>query len=355
MGMGKVFKENTAPINSIDFFHGDGELVVTSSDDETIRVYNVNSASPQRTVYSKKYGVSLTRFTHNNNNVISASKNGWDESLRYLSLHDNKYINYFKGHRDRVVSLSMSPCSDAFMSGSLDNTVRLWDLRSSACQGLLRVSGQPAVSFDPEGIIFGVASGNGAANAVKLYDTRSFDSGPFSVFSVAYPAAFEWSSLQFSPNGRQILLSTSEAVMFLLDAFTGATQHVLHDFFNSCSTVKEPCFSPDSQFVLSGSSNGWIHVWNAATGQQIDTWKGHPGPVGVVRWNPKLMMVVSACTNLAFWVPKHAEQPQSQSQAQPLPPQQPLPLPQQTLPPQPLPTLVAVPPPPPSYPLGVQR
>ena len=32
----------------------------------------------QKTIYSKKYGVDLIRFTHHPDAVITASKNGWD-------------------------------------------------------------------------------------------------------------------------------------------------------------------------------------------------------------------------------------------------------------------------------------
>jgi len=105
-------------------------------------------------VYSKKYGVDFIRFTHHQNAVICASKNNWDESLRYWSLHDNRYLRYFKGHRNSVVSLSMSPVNDTFISGSADETIRLWDLRSNACQGLMRVKERPCVSYDPQGLIF---------------------------------------------------------------------------------------------------------------------------------------------------------------------------------------------------------
>ncbi|CAF1861023.1 unnamed protein product [Brassica oleracea var. botrytis] len=50
-------------------------------------------------------------------------------------MYDNRILRYFKGHKDRVVSLCMSPINDSFMSGSLDGSVRLWDLRVNACQG----------------------------------------------------------------------------------------------------------------------------------------------------------------------------------------------------------------------------
>lgn len=56
------------------------------------------------------------------------------DTIRYLSLHDNKYLRYFKGHKSRVTSLCMSPEDDTFMSASEDKTVRLWDLRSTNAQ-----------------------------------------------------------------------------------------------------------------------------------------------------------------------------------------------------------------------------
>ena len=49
--------------------------------------------SPQ--VNSQKYGVSLARFTHARNAAVHASTKV-DDDLRYLSLHDNKFLRYFK-------------------------------------------------------------------------------------------------------------------------------------------------------------------------------------------------------------------------------------------------------------------
>jgi WD40 repeat protein len=118
----------TSRINSLDFYKT-GEHLVTASDDESIHVYNAVSGKyalvcslalsslvwrrfchsksaralslslsfcvcgvcvahvahdwwcacrTTRTVLSKKYGVDLIRWTHNENAVICASKNSWD-------------------------------------------------------------------------------------------------------------------------------------------------------------------------------------------------------------------------------------------------------------------------------------
>ena len=71
-----------------------------------------------------------------------------------------------------VVSLMMSPISDSFLSGSLDRTIRLWDLRSQNCQGLMHLNGRPVASYDPEGLIFAAGIDS---RQLKLYDLRTFD------------------------------------------------------------------------------------------------------------------------------------------------------------------------------------
>ena len=59
-----------------------------------------------------------------------------------MSIHDNKFLKYFSGHTAKVVSLSLSPVDDTIISSSLDKTVRMWDLRSPDCGGLMQCGGR---------------------------------------------------------------------------------------------------------------------------------------------------------------------------------------------------------------------
>lgn len=48
-------------------------------------------------------------------------------------------------------SLEMSPADDLFLSGALDNSVRLWDLKSPNCLGVMQVHvfGISAIQKEP--------------------------------------------------------------------------------------------------------------------------------------------------------------------------------------------------------------
>uniref|UniRef100_A0A674ARS5 Twinfilin n=1 Tax=Salmo trutta TaxID=8032 RepID=A0A674ARS5_SALTR len=290
----KVFRENSDKINCFDF-SSNGETIISSSDDDSLVLYDCQEGKPKRTLYSKKYGVDLIRYTHAANTVVYSS-NKIDDTIRYLSLHDNKYIRYFPGHNKRVTALSMSPVDDTFISGSLDKTIRLWDLRSPNCQGLMHLQGKPVCSFDPEGLIFAAGVNS---EMVKLYDLRSFDKGPFATFKLQYDRTCEWTGLKFSNDGKLILVSTNGGALRLLDAFKGAVMHSFGGYNNSKAVTLEASFSPDSQFIMIGSEDGKIHVWNAESGMKVAVLDGkHTGPVTCLQFNPKFMTFSSACSNM---------------------------------------------------------
>ena len=83
----------------------------------------------------------------------------------------------------------------------------------------MHLSSRPVVSYDPEGLIFGVGIDS---KQIKLYDLRSFDKGPFSTFFIRPDVGkFEWTSMKFSPDGKNVILSTSGPIIKLVDAFQG--------------------------------------------------------------------------------------------------------------------------------------
>jgi COMPASS component SWD2 len=290
-----------------------------------------------KTLYSKKYGVDIPRFTHKATAILYASTKE-DDTIRYHSLHDNKYLQYFKGHKERVVSLEVSPVDDGFMSGSMDKTVRLWDLRAPTARGLLALPSSPIIAYDHSGMVFAVAVNHYAR--ILLYDQSNYDKAPFLVITledptlslISYPPRLPlMTSMSFSSNGKYLLIGCSGDAHYILDAFEGHLLAKLEGFTGlerrspgaplGIEPVKgisgeEVSWTPDSKYVVGGSLDGKILIWDVQnlpvkTGevdlsappakiQPMTTLDGHPGPARCVKFNPRLAMMCTAGSELVL-------------------------------------------------------
>jgi len=288
-------------INSLEFSY-DGLRLITSGEDDQMVIYDCEKGTEKQVIRSGKYGCDLVHFTHATNTIVYASnKEGKDHAIRYMSLHDNKYLKYFSGHTAKVVSLSVSPVDDTMISGSLDKTVRLWDLRSPDCVGLMQCQGRAVASFDPEGLIFAVGV---QSEQIKLYDVRSFEKGPFSTFKYKIETGCDWTGVKFSKDGKLMMLTTNGAVVRVVEAFEGKPMFTLSGYQNNKGIHIEANFTPDSQYVMSGSTDGKLHLWRTDTGQRIGILTGeHSHPVTNVQFNPRYAVMASSCQTLCMWVP----------------------------------------------------
>ncbi|GKZ83730.1 member of Set1p complex, histone methyl transferase [Aspergillus niger] len=315
-------------VTSLDF-DDQGDYLVASGDDETIQVFDIKEGKSTKSVPSKKYGAHLARFTHHSRQVLHASTKV-DDSLRLLDLHNEGYIRYFQGHTDKVTCLALSPGSDSFISCSKDDTVALWDLGSRNAQGKLKLATPYLVAFDPSASVIAIASQSTAS--VLLYDLRNYDKAPFSSFDLApYEERYTpstrgrgWTRLEFSNDGKHLLVGTDYHGHFILDAFEGTVKAFLVGKAGSpgraapVSTTGKPlgqgdaCFSPDGRYVVGGSGDhSDMLVWDLQQSPpepngllQPMTRLSHRGRTAIVEYNPRYNMIASADKETVCWLPE---------------------------------------------------
>lgn len=325
---------------------------MTSGDDDVIHVFDVKEGKSTKSVPSKKYGVHLARFTHHSRQILHASTKvdgmlyqfvmltrltsltHTTDSLRLLDLHNEGYVRYFSGHTDKVTCLALSPGSDSFVSCSKDNTIAVWDLNSRNAQGKLKLSTPYLAAFDPSASVLAVASQS--TSSILLYDFRNYDKPPFSTFDIApYEERFTpstrgraWTRLEFSNEGKYLLLGTDYHGHFLLDAFDGKLKAFLAGKNGSpgraapVSTTGKPlgqgdsCFSPDGRYVIGGSGDhSDMVVWDTqqiseSTSSLLPAMKlPGRGKSAIIEYNPRYNLIASADKEIVFWLPEENSDP----------------------------------------------
>lgn len=298
----KIYRPEDSKKNSritgIDFSR-DGQFVITSGSDDTVKLYSSIDGEHKKTFYVRKYGAQCVRFTHHNKAILAAGARNQDCCIRYHSLHDNSYLRTFRGHQLPINNLVLSPISDTFLTSSKDQTVRMWDIRQEGAVALVRVKHKPTVAFDNEGLIFAIGA---SRSSLKLFDIRNFGAGAFTTWYFDLESRSEWCSMEFSPNSKYVLINTNQNFLMCLDAFTGKVAQTYHSHENSNNVNLHGSFTPDSNYVCCGSTSGDIHLWARDSAEEVAVWHGHPEPVAYTRWNPMRAVCASAGTNLGFWI-----------------------------------------------------
>ncbi|KAK0891919.1 hypothetical protein LTR02_013721 [Friedmanniomyces endolithicus] len=329
----KLFKPN-APgpsYTSIDF-DDSGEFLLLSRTDDTIQLFNTKAGAYAKELKSQKYGSALARFTHHSTSIIYASTKV-DDGIRYLSMHDNSFIRYFRGHEARVTSLCLSPSADSFLSASLDGTVKLWDCRSQNAHGEMKFEDPWLTAYDPSATVIAIASP--PAQTVLLYDLKNYDKPPFTSFDLAdvekkfahlgQRPGEGWTGLEFSTNGKFMLVSTNGPGHYVLDAFTGDLVHYLRRPSGATSrlapgdaiqdpsatfTQADACLTPDGRYVVgaNGSQTGLL-VWDLFEKEKgdrvLEPMADLPSQksAAVVAYNPRFNLVASAEKEVMLWMP----------------------------------------------------
>ncbi|KAL5597608.1 hypothetical protein FOBRF1_011401 [Fusarium oxysporum] len=318
---------------SLDY-DDEGQLIMASASDETIQIYHVKEGRHDKSLISKKYGVKLAKFTHTASSIIYASTKQ-NDAIRYLATHDNSFIRYFEGHEGPVTSLAVHPGSDNFISCSQDNTVRLWDTQTKNCQGQLFLRSPYLTAYDPSGTVFAVACTS--SGTVLLYDARNYDKAPFATVDIVEQCRKVdsqclnkgWTKLEFSNDGKSLLVGTRGNGHFLLDAFEGTLKAYLQkpnggtrrlavgetasggsssSDWSNIESSGECCFAPDGRYVLSGSKKD-VLVWDTMAAPNDNkvlepSWTlPDKREAAVLAFNPRYNFFATADQELLFWLP----------------------------------------------------
>ncbi len=188
----------------------------------------------------------------------------------------NKQNQKLEGHDDEVKSLAFSPDGRFAVSGSVDKTVRLWDLAKGKEVRVFRGHSKLVwgVDYHPNGNQVVSSSWDSTARLWNVHtgeEERRY-SHPIDVNGVA-----------LSRDGRKMLVGCDDKFMQLWDVTTGKAGR---RFTGPGNFVYGVAFSPNGKLVACGSLDQSARVYDIETGRLVCSLDEHNNAVYIVEFSP---------------------------------------------------------------------
>ncbi|GAX43692.1 WD repeat protein with Ser/Thr protein kinase motif [Tolypothrix sp. NIES-4075] len=276
-----TLKGHSSDVNSVTF-SPDGQMLVTGSDDRTIKLWNLTTKQEIRTFKGHTSYIYAIAISPDGQTIASGSV---DKTIKLWNLNTGKEIRTLKGHSDSVASVAFSPDGKLLASSSLDKTIKLWNLETNKEIRTLTGHSQAvaSVAFSPDGKT--LASGSWD-KTIKLWnlntgkEIRTLTGHLDFVLSIA-----------FSPDGQQLASGSKDKTIKLWNVNTPKVIRTLtghDDKVTSVAYIPKGGYSknPNSLIVASGSNDNTIKLWDTATGREIRTLKKDSGYVYAIAISP---------------------------------------------------------------------
>jgi WD40 repeat protein len=281
-----TLRGHTNSVNGVAF-SPDGKRLATASADHTAKVWDTESGKELFTLRGHTNSVNGVAFSPDGKRLATASA---DQTAKVWDAESGKELFTLRGHSSSVNDVAFSPDGKRLATASQDHTAKVWDTESGKELFTLRghTNSVNGVAFSPDGKRLATASEDQTA---KVWDAESGkelftlrDSGP--VYSVAFSPdgkRLATASKAFSPDGKRLATASADDTAKVWDAESGKELFTLRGHSSSFFDV---AFSPDGKRLATASEDQTAKVWDAESGKELLTLRGHTNSVNGVAFSP---------------------------------------------------------------------
>jgi len=257
----------------------------SSSLDDTIRVWNLNTGEPLLTMTGHNRGVNTIAISPDGRTLVSGSD---DYTVRVWSFLNGSLLGALTGHSRDVNAVAISPDGKLLVSGGEDRTIRLWSTSTGALlKTLAEVAGMiKTIAISPDGKL--LASG-GLDNKTKLWSLRTGDYLQTFIGHINPVHA-----ILFTPDGQTLITASKDKTIRLWNVQTGELIRTLNDHIRDVNAL---ALTSNGRVLISGSSDSTIKLWDLAAGKVLMTWSEHSDTINSIALSPDGKFLISGSSD----------------------------------------------------------
>jgi platelet-activating factor acetylhydrolase IB subunit alpha len=254
----RTLKGHTDSVQDIAFDH-QGKYLVSCSADMTIKLWDFNGYENIKTMHGHDHNVSSVTFLPSGDFIVSASR---DKTIKMWEVATGYCVKTFSGHREWVRMVRVNHDGSLLASCSNDQTVRVWVVATKECKAELREHEHviECIAWAPESAYPNI--NEGAGNDIK----KGQRSGPFLISGSRDKTIKMWD------------ISTGMCIFTLIG----------HD-----NWVRGLVFHPGGKYIVSASDDKTVRVWDIANKRNSKTLEAHQHFVTSIDFHRSAPYVVS--------------------------------------------------------------
>jgi WD40 repeat protein len=254
----------------------DGKLAMSgpvcyTSTDSAARLWDLETGKELRRLEGHKGGVYCAAFFSDGKRAVT----GGDLTLRVWDVASGKEVRRLEGHTKGVYGLALAADDKSLLSADADGTLRLWDVASGKEVRQFRGHAAPAraVAVSPDGKR-AASVGVFADQTLRVWDVATArEVHRINMALAAWRDTWGTATVTFSPDGKLVAAANSQTPLVRLwEAATGKNVLTLRGHVDVVGTL---AFTPDGQRLLSGGEDRTIRVWDLCSGEELYSLPGH--------------------------------------------------------------------------------
>jgi len=278
-------------------FHPIFNTLVSGGEDTTIKVWDPESGRFERTLKGHQDAVQSLAFNTNGTILASCSS---DMSIKLWDFNTFQCLKTIQGHDHSVSAIQFLPSNDVIVSCSRDKTLKMWDVASGYCQRTLQGHDQWVRQLDvsPDG---GLVASCSIDQTIKTWNAktgeciRTYRDHEHVVETVAFSSL---KADEFLDQLFRVSTATSEDSEGKSESSSSSSELIANlkknlAALNGPREEKKQAKRVGGRYLVSGSRDRTIKIWDVESGECLRTLDGHDNWVKKVFFHPSGRFIVS--------------------------------------------------------------